>query len=293
MKRFVRFCDKIKYLGLLGLPSLLFDNRIFTMLWLFWLFGFVGIFYNFPVFLQSLKQCWGMLAVPIRYGKRIPNVENHKNTVIYSLPFQGTWTVVNGGPHKASSHSWEIPTQRYAYDFLILDEKGHSFQGDATKAANYYCYGREVLAPADGVVIEVKNEYSDSLIAGNGQVDCSARDLRGNYLLIRHAKEEYSLLAHLKPGSICVKVGDEIKRGQQLALCGNSGNSSEPHLHFHLQDGTSLFTSAGLPIEFSNINVASAPNYSTYDPRPALTDTSVNGNYIQRGQDVSNPNESL
>ena len=65
MKRLVKFFDKIKYLGLLGLPSLFFENSVFDFLWLFWLFGFVGIFYNFPVFIQTLKQLWGMLIIPL------------------------------------------------------------------------------------------------------------------------------------------------------------------------------------------------------------------------------------
>jgi hypothetical protein len=288
MKRFVRVCEKIKYIGLLGLPSLFLDYKLFNILWLFWLFGFVGIFYNFPVFIQSLKQLWGMLTIPIRYGSHIPSIENYNNAVTYSLPFHGTWTTVNGGPSKASSHSWEIPTQRYAYDFLILDENGHSFYGDVSNASSYFCYDREVLAPADGKVVEVRDDYSDSLISATGQVDCSARDLRGNYILIRHAEKEYGLLAHLKPGSIRVKNGDMIKRGECIAHCGNSGNSSEPHLHFHLQNGISLFTSAGLPIKFSKITFADTPNYSTYDPRPSLSATSNTEEYIIRGQSVSN-----
>lgn len=288
MKLFVRLCDRLKYLGLLGLPSLFLENKVFDILWLFWLFGLVGIFYNIPLFLQSLKQCLGILTILIRYGSHLPNIDNYKNEVTYSLPFKGAWTTVNGGPLKASSHSWGVPTQRYAYDFIILDEKGHSFCGDASNAASYYCYDQEVFSPADGEVVEVRDKYPDSLILGNGQVDCSADDIRGNYILIRHGKEEYGLLAHLKPGSIRVKVGDVIKRGQCIAHCGNSGNSSEPHLHFHLQNGISFFTSAGLPIMFSNITSTPTPNYSAYDPRPSLSASLSSGKYIIRGQNVAN-----
>jgi hypothetical protein len=286
MKRFVRLCEKIQYLGLLGLLGLFFDDRLY-LLWLFWLFGFVGIFYNFSVFLQSLKQLWGMPTVPFRYGSRIPSAKNHQGKVQYSLPFQDAWTAVNGGVDKTSSHSWGIPAQRYAYDFLILDEEGHSFCGERKKITDYYCYGKEILAPADGEVVEVRAEFPDSLLLANGQVDCSARDIRGNYILIRHADKEYGLLAHLKPGSIRVKVGDAVKRGQCIAYCGNSGNSSEPHLHFHLQDGMSFYTSAGLPIEFADVTAHPALNYSAYDPRPA-SPISMPAKYIMRGQSISN-----
>ncbi len=287
MKRLIRFCDKVQYMGLLGLLGLFFDNKLLNFLWLFWLFGFVGIFYNFSVFRQSLKQIGGMLTAPFRYGFHMPNAENYQCKVQYSLPFQGAWTAVNGGIDKKHSHSWSIQTQRYAYDFVILDEEGHSFSGEDTKLTNYYSYGREILAPADGEVVEIRDKYPDSPLLGRGQADCSARDIRGNYILIRHADKEYGLLAHLKPGSVCVKVGDTVKRGQCIAFCGNSGNTSEPHLHFHLQDDMNFYTSAGLPIEFAGIISLPAPNYSAYDPRPVSTAVS-NSKYIFRSLRVSN-----
>lgn len=288
MKRFVRICEKIKYLGLLGLPGLFLENRLFDFLWLFWMFGFVEIFYSFPVFIQSFKQLWGMLIVPLRYGSNIPSVENYRCKVKYSLPFKDSWAVVNGGVDKNSSHSWDTPSQRYAYDFLVLDDSGKSYICDGKKAVDYNCYGKEILAPADGEVIEAVSNYPDSLILGNGQVDCSARDIRGNHILIRHSEGEYSLLAHLQPGSIVVKIGDTVKRGQTIARCGNSGNSSEPHLHFQLQDGTSFSNSAGLPIEFENISYDSIKNYSIFDPRPVPSFTDLQGKYIVRGQNVAN-----
>lgn len=288
MSRFIRFCGKLKFLGLLGLPGLFLDYKLFDFLWLFWLFGFVEILYNLPVFVQSLKQLWGMLFVPLLYCSRLPNVNNYRCKVKYSMPFSGNWTVVNGSVDKKFSHSWDIPTQRYAYDFLVLDERGESCTGDVTKAAEYYCYGKEILAPANGEVIELGSSSPNSRISGHGQADCSAHDIRGNYILIRHAEGEYSLLAHLQPGSIGIKVGDTVTRGQIIARCGNSGNSSEPHLHFHLQDGTSFFCSAGLPIEFEHISANPASNYSAYDSRPVPSVINWSEKYIARGQTVVN-----
>lgn len=285
MKRFVRICSKVKYLGLLGLPGFFSDNKLFDFLWLFWLFGLAEIFYNFPVFVQSLKQLLGLLIIPLRYGSRLPSPDNCQCKGRYALPFEGKWVVVNGGADKKFSHSWSIYTQRYAYDFIMLDDNGKSCKGDATGADDYYCYGKKIIAPADGEVIEVGTGCPDSLILGNGQVDCSARDIRGNYILIRHEAKEYSLLAHLQPNSICVKKGDLVTMGQAIARCGNSGNSSEPHLHFQLQDGTSFFCSAGLPITFENISVGPAVNYSNLDIRPI---PSISEEYIARGQSVEN-----
>lgn len=173
----------------------------------------------------------------------------------------------------------------------MLDDTGNSFSGDVTKPAGYFCYGKEILAPADGEVVETGSGYPDSLISGNGQADCSASDIRGNHILLRHAEREYSLLCHLMPGSIRVKNGDKVKRGQCIALCGNSGNSSEPHLHFHLQYGLSFCNSAGLPVEFEGISAQSALNYSAFDPRPIPQISFAEGlpvKYISRGQVVSN-----
>lgn len=288
MKRFVSICSKVKYLGLLGLPSLFLDHRIFDLLWLLWLLGFVEIFYYYYLYVQSFKQLWGMLVIPLRYGANLPNIENYISKVTYSLPFHGSWTVVNGGIDKTSSHSWSIPTQRYAYDFLIIDDMGKSHVGADLNPNDYYCYGKEVLAPADGEVIEAVCNYPDSHITADGKVGCIAHDIRGNHLLLRHAEGEYSLLAHLKPDSIRVKIGDRVQRGQCIALCGNSGNSSEPHLHFQIQNGVSFFTSAGLPVEFDQISVEPTPHYSSFDPRPIPSSEYLPKRYIIRGQTVCN-----
>lgn len=289
MKRFVGFCGKIKYLGLFGLPGLFFDIKPLKVLMLFWLFGFVPIFYNFSIFIQAMKQILGMLITPVRHGFHLPNVENYQCKVQYSLPFKEEWTVVNGGIDKEHSHSWPFHSQRYAYDFIILDEEGQSYNGEETELTSYYCYGKEILAPADGEVIEAQGQHPDSIILGGGQAECTAKDIRGNYILIRHADNEYSLLAHLAPGSIRVKPGDHVKRGQCIALCGNSGNSSEPHLHFQLQNGKNFFISAGLPIEFTNVISQPAPNYSKIDPRPVtLFSKELGKKFIMRSLRVYN-----
>ena len=83
---------------------------------------------NRAVLIQSLKQMWGIILLEYRYHGNLPDIETYCSAVQYSLPFEGKWVVVNGGVTKEISHSWEIPTQRYAYDFLILDEKGNSLR---------------------------------------------------------------------------------------------------------------------------------------------------------------------
>jgi murein DD-endopeptidase MepM/ murein hydrolase activator NlpD len=92
-------------------------------------------------------------------------------------------------------------------------------------------------------------------VYGDGTVICKAKDLRGNFITIRHNGDEYSTIAHIMPGSITVEEGQRVTKGQVIAKCGNSGNTSEPHIHFQLNQGVSFFTSAGLPIRFAGIDI--------------------------------------
>ena len=219
------------------------------------------------VLIQSLKQLWGIIVLEYKYRGNLPSIESYHSQVKYALPFNGEWVVANGGVTEKTSHSWEIPTQRYAYDFVILDSAGSSFRGEETEAGSFYCYGRDILAPADGTVAEICTGNPDSRITKNRTASCNARDIRGNYVLICHSADEYSLLAHLKPDSIQVSVGQSIKKGEKIAECGNSGNTSEPHLHFQVQLGKSFYSSPGLRIEFENIIVKKTPNYEKFDDR--------------------------
>jgi hypothetical protein len=288
MSRFMLITSKLKYLGLFGLLSLIFDAPVWKHMWLFWFFGLLEIIISPHVFLQSLFQLLFMPYIIITHSFRLPDVNTYQPKVIYSLPFKGKWTIVNGGPDKKTSHSWNVLSQRYAYDFLILDENGQSYTGDKTVLQNYYCYGREVLAPADGVVIDYKDGLKDSQIIGSGATDPWIKDIRGNYILLKHAEKEYSLIAHLMPGSIRVKIGQYVRRGKCIALCGNSGNSSEPHIHFQIQDGESFFTSAGLPVRFKNIEAELAANYKKFDSRGYVEGREFDGAVVWRGLSVWN-----
>lgn len=286
MRKIYAIISKIKWLGLLGIPTLFSNWYIWKLLWLFWLFGIVEILMTLPVFLQSLHQIVGIIVADMK-NKPMPDKDNFIPQIKYSLPFQGVWTVVNGGVTKEFSHSWEINSQRYAYDFIILNNEGKSHFGDATTPSNYFCYGKKIFAPADGVVVEVRKDCGDSIIMGGGKTDPFIKDIRGNYIVIKHADKEYSCLAHLMPDSITVSVGEHVKRKQQIALCGNSGNTSEPHLHFQIQNGKNFFFSAGLPIHFEQITVVPQEYYNEYDLRPVPVDT-YGASFISRGQCVSN-----
>ncbi|NOY60486.1 MAG: M23 family metallopeptidase [Calditrichaeota bacterium] len=200
---------------------------------------------------QSILQNGGQIIAILR--SRMPKREIPSFSM--SLPFNGYWKVVNGGTDKLTSHSWNIMSQRYAYDFIYYGKNGTGYMGNAKKAESYYAFNQDVLAPADGTIIKVRHNIRDHTHAGTGTIDLLTRDMRGNYLIICHGEGVYSLIAHLKKNSCKVRQGDFVKRGQVIGKCGNSGHSTQPHIHFHVQDKPNFYLAIGLPILFQNIEV--------------------------------------
>jgi hypothetical protein len=159
------------------------------------------------------------------------------------LPFEGEWYVAAGGRTLNINHHTVASDQRFAYDFIIKKE-GVSFRTNGSRNEDYFCYAKKILAPGEGVVVDVVNDIRENRV---GEMPNSS----GNRVIIDHLNGEYSVLAHFKYRSIVVKVGDAIKGGQLLGLCGNSGHSSEPHLHYHLQNSPVMFQGEGLPAQFA------------------------------------------
>src|SRR5581483_5674343 len=117
--------------------------------------------------------------------------------------------------------------------------------GSGAKNTDYYCYGQPILSPVSGTVITVVDGIPENT---PGEMD--EMFLPGNCVVISDGLGEYFALCHLQPGHMTVKVGDRVQVGQGIGLCGNSGNASEPHLHFQMADGPDLTTANGLPITF-------------------------------------------
>lgn len=207
-------------------------------------------------FWQGLVQLFGQ-GIAVTRGLISKQV---RTDLVLSLPFEGYWTIVNGGVTKSTSHSWGIIAQRYAYDFYITDSDGKSHQGDGKRLEDYYAFGKVVLAPADGIVVEVRDGIPDASHPGTGWIDWRTRDFRGNYIIIQHGERAYSFIAHLKQGSFKVKRGDVVHRGQVIGACGNSGHSTEPHIHFQLQDHPNFYLAIGLPARFMNFEMQVVPS---------------------------------
>jgi urea transporter len=144
----------------------------------------------------------------------------------FSLPFMGSWTVSQGYDGKITHNSdWS-----QALDFVIEDDDKNTFKMPGILPEHFYCFNKPVLACGDGVVVNVINHVEDNAIGDENRLENW-----GNTVVIKHLSSLYSKVSHLKKNSIKVKPGEHVTAGELLGLCGNSGRSPEPHLHFQLQ----------------------------------------------------------
>ncbi|HET9367325.1 MAG TPA: M23 family metallopeptidase [Candidatus Udaeobacter sp.] len=189
----------------------------------------------------------------------------------YIFPLRGVWYAGYGASFH-TGHRWAVP-EEFALDIAKIGESGLSHKGDGTHFDDYYAYGADVLAAADGRVTSVANDQQEDPSAmqrpnetqeayfarlQKEQGERLAKGLTaitGNYVMIDHGKNEYSLYAHLQPGSVGIRVGDQVKAGDVIGKLGSSGNSTEPHLHFHVCDKPDPLMCAGIPVNFSNITI--------------------------------------
>jgi murein DD-endopeptidase MepM/ murein hydrolase activator NlpD len=189
----------------------------------------------------------------------------------FRFPMSGQWfSAVGPTPHTA--HRWALP-EEFAFDIVGLGDGTRSYSGSGTAFEDYHAYGADILAAADGRVVAVKADVAEDPTTlrqpgetveaygervGAYQMQLVASDINsiaGNYIAIDHGNGEFSFYAHLKPGSITVKIGDVVKSGQAMAQLGSSGNSTEPHLHFQVCDRPEPLACAGIPVNFANIEL--------------------------------------
>ena len=173
-----------------------------------------------------------------------------QSDIVFSLPFDGSWTVFWGGDSLDQNHHNTTKSQKYAFDFIVTDAERKFFRTNGSVNEDYYSYGMKVLSPADGEVIETVNGLRD-----NKPKELNNFNFIGNYIMIKHNENTFSILGHLKQNSIGVKVGDIVKSGDVIARCGNSGYTTDPHLHFHVQD-SSIF--AKVDKRYNLIEIAKA-----------------------------------
>jgi Peptidase family M23 len=144
---------------------------------------------------------------------------------------------VNGSLHLA---------QRFAIDWERLNDEHRLFVGDPKDVKNYFAYGQEVLAVADARVVRAVDQFADRM-PGPLPASIPLQETDGNHIILDLGNGRFALYAHLQPSSVQVQVGDQVRRGQILARVGNPGNTTAPHLHFHVMSAPLSLASNGLP----------------------------------------------
>lgn len=186
-------------------------------------------------------------------------VESRAPTAI-GAPLSGTgWIALPSccdGPHRRSVQPvndglWLA--QRFAIDFNKINDQGLLVDRDPNKNAAWYTYDQPVLAVADAEVVAAADNYPDQIPNDPKPVGLDEAD--GNHVILELADGVYAFYAHLKPGSVTVKAGDQVRRGQQLGRTGNSGSSTGTHLHFQLMNQPSALLADGLPFEFDRFTL--------------------------------------
>ena len=204
-------------------------------------------------------------ATPVLLSYTVAPLEISRKLPAIGAPLSGKhWVAVNGccgadSIHRSSSLSVNggiYFAQRFAIDWMRLDEAGRFVHGDPADVHNYDSYGADVLAVADGTVVETLNDLDDQK-AGTlpDPKTITLQNVDGNHIVMNLGDGVFAFYAHLQKNSVRVSPGERVKRGQILGKLGNTGNTSAPHLHFHLMEGTSVLGSNGIPYQIDSFSI--------------------------------------
>lgn len=194
-----------------------------------------------------------------------------------ALPFTGKWKVENSPLRRVPSHGTHLLATTYAIDFVGVDDTDRTAPSPSWRTAFtteppelFFAFGRPVLAPVSGQVVAVHDGEPDHearrsqlalvpyMLGQPARLRRGIGHIAGNYILISPVTSPVSSPAagvvvgvmHLQAGSLRVAAGDSVLEGELIAACGNSGNSTQPHVHLQAMDGTNPWTARGLPLTF-------------------------------------------
>lgn len=195
--------------------------------------------------------------------KQTPRQTSFSNAVLARAPFDGDWLISWGGENPKDNHHIGSPPQDRAVDIRkIIEGSGdQTSAGDPKKNESYGCWAQPIYSPIDGTV-----EVAVDGVPDNIPGELNRPSAMGNYMMLKSADGFVVVLAHFKRGSIAKQVGEQVRAGDFLALCGNSGNSTEPHLHMHVQSGMSMAKSIAMRIVFPAIKVGGLQK-TDYSPK--------------------------
>jgi Peptidase family M23 len=188
---------------------------------------------------------------------------SQQQAIVLSPPFKGDgWLDANGccaevGPHRFVTNSVNgtlQPSEQFAIDWIKVDAQGKAFRTDGKKPEDWLCYGVELLAVADGTVVEAMRDLAD-VPPGKQPEGLTFGQIGGNRVVLDLGGGRYAMYAHMAPQSLTVHVGDHVKAGQKIGLLGNTGNTTGPHLHFQISDQPSLLDATSLPFVFESMKL--------------------------------------
>ena len=209
--------------------------------------NFERALFSINISLDKNGKINGLFVKPFKESN-LPKLE--RNTTEMILPFKEEWTVFWGGDTKELNYHVESEAQKNAFDIVITDKNGKSFKTDGKTNQDYYAFGKELIAPCDAEVVLSVDGIKDNIPG-----ELNPIYIPGNTVILKTKNDEFLFFAHFKQNSIVVKQGQKVKQGELLGLCGNSGNSSEAHLHFHIQNIEDMNKATGAKSYFSEIFV--------------------------------------
>ena len=180
--------------------------------------------------ISATANVLALLATVFLAASLVGTVSGPRDAVRIGLPFTGQWEVASGGRSALVNNHWTLAVQRDAIDFVRLVD-GKTYRGDRSRLENFFIFGQPLVAVADGRVTEAVDAHPDLPVGGN-----TWHDMAGNHVVIDIGDGHYVLYGHMKLGSLRVRVGDQVRRGQLIGQVGDSGNSGEPHLHIQVQN---------------------------------------------------------
>ncbi|MFF9013048.1 M23 family metallopeptidase [Streptomyces sp. NPDC014870] len=225
------------------------------------------------------------VGVTLAGTARRPNADE-RPAVEVDPPVTGRWSALNSPADRTPSHGTHQYGQTYAIDIVEEDEERPRpafarLWPVVRRSEEFPAFGAPLFAVADATVVHAEDRQRDHLsrnslpalaylllIESAARALAGPRRVTGNHLVLDLGDGTYAMYAHLRRGSLAVRAGDRVRAGQELARCGNSGNSTEPHVHFQLMDGPDLDTARGVPFTWRGVGVPR--NGETFEAAPAV-----------------------